>query len=221
MHPSSPLSPSASTTSSVLAEEAADITTRGHGTTHRTFENYVKLWMEYVNTSSTKLSLVFEVAIVAEQDAFVISKLFGVYLKTYPRRETERRTSWTHLATRRLTSSSRIPRKSQFAVKMKQSGEMKKRGLVYRRTYDKDGPCPQSRVREENEMPNVRFPVSRSTKFLYCSPNIYTSNSAKHVFQLNTNTNLILYGPAFSLSAGTSISCFKNVSKSAPPKKSR
>ena len=56
----------------------------------RTLKNYVKLSMEYVNTSSTKLSLVFEVAVVAEQDAFVISKLFGVYLKTYPRRETER-----------------------------------------------------------------------------------------------------------------------------------
>ena len=85
----------------------------------RTLKNYVKLSMEYVNTSSTKLSLVFEVAVVAEQDAFVISKLFGVYLKTYPRRETERDVPWTHLATRRLASSSRIPRKSQFAVKMK------------------------------------------------------------------------------------------------------
>ena len=62
------------------------------------------------------------------------SKLFGLYLTTYPRRETERRASGTHLAMRRLASSLRIPRKSQFAVKMKRSGHMKKRGMVYKWT---------------------------------------------------------------------------------------
>ena len=57
---------------------------------------------------------------------FVVPKLFEAYLRTYPRQETERCASGTHLATRRLTDFSKTPRKSQFAVKMKWSGEMKK-----------------------------------------------------------------------------------------------
>ena len=79
--------------------------------------------------------------------------------------------------------------------------------LVYRRTYDRDSPCPQRGVCNETEMPEVRFPINLNTKFLYRSPNICTSNSEKRVFQWKTNMELIIYGPAFSLSAGTSASC--------------
>ena len=92
---------------------------------------------------------------------------------------------------------------------------MAKQGLVYRRAYNRDGPCRSQReVRHETKMPDVRFPINLNIKILSCFPNIYISNSAKRVFQSNTNTDLRLCGPAFSLSADImSVSFSRNISK--------
>ena len=50
---------------------------------------------------------------------------------------------------------------------------MKKRGLVYRRTYDKDSAYLQRGVRDETEMPDVRFHIILNTNVCIV-PQIYT-----------------------------------------------
>jgi len=64
-----------------------------------------------------------------------------------------------------------FPSKSQFAVKMKHSGEMKKWGLVYRWTYNRNSPCPQHGVHNKTEIPDIKFPTT-STQFFCIIPQI-------------------------------------------------
>ena len=77
---------------------------------------------------------------------------------------------------------------------------MKRRGLVYRRTYDKDSAYPQhARVRDETEMPDVRFHIILNTNVCIV-PQIYTPPIQRSTFsnQIRRWTVVRLYGPPFS-----------------------